>query len=83
LRRYLTSVANHEIDRISGDRYIPGGILPISEGGHLIQEGSDNIDKAKHFLTLSFFTSEGMLHALNAFSSVIQLSSLTKEPGID
>jgi hypothetical protein len=23
LRRYLISVANHEIDRISGDRYIP------------------------------------------------------------
>lgn len=44
LRRYLTSDANHEIDGISGDRYIPGGILPISEGGHLIQEGSDNID---------------------------------------
>ena len=44
LRRNLTSVANHDIDRISGDRYIPGGILPISEGGHLIQEGSDNID---------------------------------------
>ena len=44
LRRYLTSVTNHEIDRISGDRYIPGGILPISEGGHLIQEGSYNID---------------------------------------
>ena len=40
----MTSVANHEIHRISGDRYIPGGILPISEGGHLIQEGSDNID---------------------------------------
>ena len=40
LRRYLTSVTNHEIDRISGDRYIPGGILPISEEGHLIQEGS-------------------------------------------
>jgi len=39
--------------------------------------------KAKHFLTLSFFISEGMLHALNAFSSVIQLRSLTKEPGID
>mgnify|MGYP007024910540 CR=1 FL=1 len=44
LRRYLTSVANHEISRISGDRYIPGGIRPISEGGRLIQEGSDNID---------------------------------------
>ncbi|CAC5420133.1 unnamed protein product [Mytilus coruscus] len=44
LRRYLTSVANHEISRISGDRYIPGGIRSISEGGRLIQEGSDNID---------------------------------------
>ena len=44
LRIYLTSVANHDISRIGGDRYIPGCIRPISEGGQLIQEGSDNID---------------------------------------
>ena len=44
LRRFLTSVANHEIEHINGDRYIPSGIRPISQGGHLIQEGSDTID---------------------------------------
>jgi hypothetical protein len=44
LRRFLTSVANHEIEHINGDRYIPSGIHPIAKGGHLIQEGSDNID---------------------------------------
>ena len=44
LHRFLTSVANHEIEHINGDRYIPSGILPIAKGGNLIQEGSDNID---------------------------------------
>ena len=44
LRSFLTSVANHEIEHINGDRYIPSGIRPIAEGGHLIQEGSYNID---------------------------------------
>jgi hypothetical protein len=42
--RFLTSVANHEIEHINGDRYIPSGIRPITQGGHLIQEGSDTID---------------------------------------
>ena len=44
LRRFLTSVANHEIEHINGDRYIPSGIRPLSQGGHLIKEGLDNID---------------------------------------
>ena len=44
LRRFQTSVANHELEHINGDRYIPSGIRPITQGGHLIQEGSDNID---------------------------------------
>ena len=44
LRRFLTSVVNHEIEHINGDRYIPSGIRPLSQGGHLIQEGLDNID---------------------------------------
>ena len=41
--RFLTSVANHEIEHINGDRYIPTGIRPITQCGLLIQEGSDNI----------------------------------------
>ena len=44
LCRFLTSVANHEIEHINGDRYIPTGIRVINHGGHLIQEGSKNID---------------------------------------
>ena len=44
LRRFQTSVGNHELEHINGDRYIPSGIRPITQGGHLIQEGSDNID---------------------------------------
>jgi hypothetical protein len=44
LHRFQTSVANHELEHINGDRYIPSGIRPITQDGHLIQEGSDNID---------------------------------------
>ena len=44
LRRFLTSVENHEIEHINDDRYIPSGIRPITQDGHLIQEGSYNID---------------------------------------
>jgi hypothetical protein len=44
LHRFLTSVANHAIEHINGDRYILSGIRYITQGGHLIQEGSDNID---------------------------------------
>jgi S1-C subfamily serine protease len=35
---------DHGIEHINGDRYIPFGIRPITQGGHLIQEDSDNID---------------------------------------
>ena len=38
LRRFPTSVANHDIEHINGDRYIHSGIRPITQGGHLIQE---------------------------------------------
>lgn len=44
VRRYLTSIANHEIERIETGVYVPDGILSVREGGSLIQEGSDNID---------------------------------------
>jgi hypothetical protein len=44
VRRYLTSLANHEIDKIKNGAYIPNGIIPFTSAGCLIQEGSDNID---------------------------------------
>ena len=40
---YSNPLANHEIEHINGDRYIPPGIRPIAKGRHLSQEGSDNI----------------------------------------
>ena len=44
LRRFLTIVVNHKIKHFNGDRYIPSGIRPIAQCGHLIPEGSDNFD---------------------------------------
>jgi hypothetical protein len=44
VRRYLTSLANHEIDKIKKGVYVPNGIIPIASGCCLVQEGSDNID---------------------------------------
>ena len=44
VKRYLTSLANHEIDKIKNGVYIPNGIIPFTSAGCLIQEGSDNID---------------------------------------
>jgi len=44
VRRYITSLANHEIDQIKKGVYVPNGIIPIASGGCLVQEGSDNID---------------------------------------
>jgi hypothetical protein len=38
VRRYLTSIAHHEIEKIQD------GIIPMHQGGGLIQEGADNID---------------------------------------
>jgi hypothetical protein len=45
VRRYITSIAQHEISKIQDDVYVPDGITPLlSEGGCLIHEGADNID---------------------------------------
>ena len=44
VRRYITSIAHHEIEKIQNDVYVPDGIVPVQEGGCLIQEGADNID---------------------------------------
>jgi len=44
LHWFQTSVANHEIEHTNGDLYIPSGFRHVTQGGHLIQEGSDNID---------------------------------------
>lgn len=42
VKRYLTSLANHEIDKIKNGVYIPNGIIPFTSAGCLIQERSDN-----------------------------------------
>ena len=39
VRRYLTSLANHEIDKIKNGVYIPNGIIPFTSAGCLIREG--------------------------------------------
>jgi hypothetical protein len=39
-RRYLTSIAHHEIEKIQDGVYVPDGIIPMHQGGGLIQ-GSD------------------------------------------
>ena len=44
VRRYLTSIVHHEMENRHDDVHIPDGIIPIREGGGLIQEGADNID---------------------------------------
>ena len=44
LRRFITSVAAIELERIKDDTYALSGIIPISSGGSLIQEGDDNVD---------------------------------------
>ena len=38
VRRYLTSIAHHEIEKIQDSVYVPDGIIPMH------QEGADNID---------------------------------------
>jgi hypothetical protein len=43
VRRFLTSVALKEEDRIKEGVYVPDGIVPVCQGGCLIQEGADNI----------------------------------------
>ena len=44
VRRYLTSIAHHEIEKNQDGVYVPDGIIPMHQGGDLIQEGADNID---------------------------------------
>lgn len=44
IRRYLTNIVHHEIEKITGGVYVPDGVIPIQEGGGLIQEGADSID---------------------------------------
>jgi hypothetical protein len=43
LKLFMNELYTTEIEHINGDRYIPSGIRPITQGGHLIQEDSDNI----------------------------------------
>ena len=43
VRRFLTSVALKEEDSIKEGVYVPDGIVPVCQGGCLIQEGADNI----------------------------------------
>jgi hypothetical protein len=44
VRRYLTIIAHNEIEKIQDGVYVPDGIIPMHQGGDLIQEGADNID---------------------------------------
>ncbi|KAK3097137.1 hypothetical protein FSP39_006702 [Pinctada imbricata] len=45
VRRFLTSVADCEISRhCSNDTSLSAGLVPVSMGGLLIQEGADNVD---------------------------------------
>ena len=69
LRRFLTNVANHGIEHINGDRYIPFGIRPITQGGHLIQEDSDNID-------INAETVDGKNHFHSLARAVFQFKSV-------
>jgi hypothetical protein len=44
LRRFLTSVALKEEDSTKEGVYVIDGIVPVCQGGCLVQEGADNID---------------------------------------
>jgi hypothetical protein len=44
VRRYITSLANCEIDRFGNKVHVPNGIRSVAEGRYLVQQGSDNID---------------------------------------
>ena len=43
VRRYLTSIAHHEIEKNQDGVYVPDCIIPMHQGGDLVQEGVDNI----------------------------------------
>ena len=44
VRRYLTSSAEHEVNKIESGTYLPYGISSISDTQTLIQEGANNVD---------------------------------------
>jgi hypothetical protein len=44
VRRYLTSIAVHEVGNMENGAFAPDGIISVQEGRGLIQEGADNID---------------------------------------
>jgi hypothetical protein len=39
VRRYLTSIAVHEVENMENGAFAPDGIISVQEGGGLIQEG--------------------------------------------
>jgi hypothetical protein len=53
VRRFLTSVALKEEDGIKVGVYVPDGIVPVCQGGCLIQEGADNIAPLGHQTNVS------------------------------
>lgn len=44
MRTFLTSLANLEISYLEENCHVPNGVVSYEEGGHLIQEGADNVD---------------------------------------
>lgn len=44
LRRFTTTLAQEEMEKVQSGNFIPKGIIKRSEGGALIHEGDDNID---------------------------------------
>lgn len=44
LRRFMTAIAKDQLDKIEAGTYIPPNMMPIYNGGQLVQEGADNID---------------------------------------
>jgi hypothetical protein len=76
VRRYLTSLANHEIDKIKKGVYVPNGIIPIASGGCLVQEGSANID-INTDISFWIFTAE------KDFSTISQQINFVKVGGIE
>ena len=44
VRRFLTSAATYELDKINNGVYVPSNLVQVSEGVHIVHEGDDNID---------------------------------------
>ncbi|VDI38275.1 Hypothetical predicted protein [Mytilus galloprovincialis] len=76
IRRYLTSTANHEIEKITNGVYVPDGIIPIPDGGGLIQEGADNID-----INTETIDGKDTFHSMAR--AVFQIRHYNEEPNID